>query len=415
MNNLLNVALLFGLSISTTYAQDKQWQMELVFKGEVSPEKFENEVPEFAKEFYEPFLKGKMAYRNVEILTDADYSSTVVNQKAHAILNRKLAKTYSYSVGDDIVTAEAYNPAYKIVSAKLGESEGPYVQLQDMGEIESIAGITCKKAKLLIKNHADSAVATVWYSEAVPTYYLTAFSFINDLPGGVLKLSLGENNDLGFETTKVTNVSSAADFELPKNAKVIDISGEGNTSEGEDVSLFEDTFPLDKSLKWTMVKDKDTNDEYYGIKNMAGEDVLPCSLFSLAYFNEQTAIVSDKDNYFWLLDKKGGKVNKEGFDWLTPANQKLAIFQKDGNFGLITQEGKVLLDKKENISKFLDNYLMFSENGKVGLLDENGKILLKATLLFLDADNAGNVLVREKEGEETKTLDLDTFLKTYVK
>ncbi len=415
MNNLLSVALLFGLSISTTYAQDKQWQMELVFKGEVSPEKFENEVPEFAKEFYEPFLKGKMAYRNVEILTDADYSSTVVNQKAHAILNRKLAKTYSYSVGDDVVTAEAYSPSYKIVSTKLGESEGPYVQLQDMGEIESIAVITCKKAKLFIKNNADSAVATVWYSEAVPTYYLTAFSFINDLPGGVLKLSLGENNDLGFETTKVINVSSVTDFALPKNAKVIDISGGGNTSEGEDVSLFEDTFPLDKSLKWTMVKDKDTNDEYYGIKNMAGEDVLPCSLFSLAYFNEQTAIVSDKDNYFWLLDKKGGKVNKEGFDWLTPANQKLAIFQKDGNFGLVTQEGKVLLDKKENISKFLDNYLMFSENGKVGLLDENGKILLKATLLFLDADNAGNVLVREKEGEETKTLDLDTFLKTYVK
>lgn len=415
MNNLLNVALLFGLSISTTYAQDKQWQMELVFKGEVSPEKFENEVPEFAKEFYEPFLKGKMAYRNVEILADADYSSTVVNQKAHAVLNRKLAKTYSYSVGDDVVTAEAYSPSYKIVSTKLGESEGPYVQLQDMGEIESIAGITCKKAKLFIKNHADSAVATVWYSEAVPTYYLTAFSFINDLPGGVLKLSLGENNDLGFETTKVINVSSVRDFALPKNAKVIDISGGGNTSEGEDVSLFEDTFPLEKSLKWTMIKDKDTNDEYYGIKSITGEDVLPCSLFSLAYFNEQTAIVSDKDNYFWLLDKKGGKVNKEGFDWLTPANQKLAIFQKDGNFGLITQEGKVLLDKKENISKFLDNYLMFSENGKVGLLDENGKILLKANLLFLDADNAGNVLVREKEGEETKTLDLEAFLKTYVK
>lgn len=415
MNNLLKVALLFGLSISTAYAQDKQWQMELVFKGEVSPEKFESEVPEFAKEFYEPFLKGKMAYRNVEVLTDADYSSTIVNQKAHAILNRKLAKTYSYSVGDDIVTAEAYSPSYKIVSAKLEQSEGPYVQLQDMGEIESIAGITCKKAKLLIKNQTDSAIATVWYSEAVPTYYLTAFSFINDLPGGVLKLSLGENNELGFETTKVVNVSSMRDFQLPKNVKVIDISGGGSNSEGEDVSLFEDTFPLDKSLRWTMVKDKDTNDEYYGIKNMAGEEILSCSLFSLAYFNEQTAIVSDKDNYFWLLDKKGEKVNKDGFDWLTPANQKLAIFQKDGNFGLITQEGKVLLDKKENISKFLDSYLMFSENGKVGLLDENGKILLKANLLFLDADNAGNVLVREKDGEETKTLALDTFLKTYVK
>jgi len=415
MNNLLKVALLFGLSISTAYAQDKQWQMELVFKGEVSPEKFESEVPEFAKEFYEPFLKGKMAYRNVEVLTDADYSSTIVNQKAHAILNRKLAKTYSYSVGDDVVTAEAYSPSYKIVSTKLEQSEGPYVQLQDMGEIESIAGITCKKAKLLIKNQTDSAIATVWYSEAVPTYYLTAFSFINDLPGGVLKLSLGENNELGFETTKVVNVSSMGDFQLPKNVKVIDISGGGSNSEGEDVSLFEDTFPLDKSLRWTMVKDKDTNDEYYGIKNMAGEEVLSCSLFSLAYFNEQTAIVSDKDNYFWLLDKKGEKVNKDGFDWLTPANQKLAIFQKDGNFGLVTQEGKVLLDKKENISKFLDSYLMFSENGKVGLLDENGKILLKANLLFLDADNAGNVLVREKDGEETKTLALDTFLKTYVK
>lgn len=415
MNNLLKVALLFGLSISTTYAQDKQWQMELVFKGEVSPEKFENDVPEFAKEFYEPFLKGKMAYRNVEVLADADYSSTIVNQKAHAVLNRKLAKTYSYSAGDDVVTAEAYHPSYKIVGVKPEESEGPYVQLQDMGEIESIAGITCKKAKLFFKNNADSAIATVWYSEAVPTYYLTAFPFINDLPGGVLKLSLGESNELGFETTKVANTSFVADFQLPKNAKVIDISGGDNDSQAENVGLFEDTFPLDKSLKWTMVKDKNTNDEYYGIKNTAGEEVLPCSLFSLTYFNEETAIVSDKDNYFWLLDRKGGKVNKEGFDWLTPANQKIAIFQKDGNFGLVTEEGKILLDKKENISKFLDNYLMFSENGKIGLLDEHGKIILKANLLFLDADHVGNVLVREKEGEETKKMDLNTFLNAYVK
>ncbi|WP_312330478.1 hypothetical protein [Sphingobacterium sp.] len=415
MNNLLKVALLFGLSISTTYAQDKQWQMELVFKGEMSPEKFENEVPEFAKEFYEPFLKGKMAYRNVEVLADADYSSTIVNRKAHAVLNRKLAKTYSYSSGDDVVTAESYHPSYKIVGVKPEESEGPYVQLQDMDEIESIAGITCKKAKLFFKNNADSAIATVWYSEAVPTYYLTAFPFINDLPGGVLKLSLGESNELGFETTKVANTSFVADFQLPKNAKVIDISGGDNDSQAEDVGLFEDTFPLDKSLKWTMVKDKNTNDEYYGIKNMAGEEVLPCSLFSLAYFSEQTAIVSDKDNYFWLLDKKGVKVNKEGFDWLTPANQKIAIFQKDGNFGLVTEEGKILLDKKENISKFLDNYLMFSENGKIGLLDEHGKIILKANLLFLDADHVGNVLIREKEGEETKKMDLNTFLNAYVK
>lgn len=415
MNNLLKVALLFGLSISTTYAQDKQWQMELVFKGEVSPEKFENDVPEFAKEFYEPFLKGKMAYRNVEVLADADYSSTIVNQKAHAVLNRKLAKTYSYSAGDDVVTAEAYHPSYKIVGVKPEESEGPYVQLQDMGEIESIAGITCKKAKLFFKNNADSAIATVWYSEAVPTYYLTAFPFINDLPGGVLKLSLGESNELGFETTKVANTSFVADFQLPKNAKVIDISGGDNDSQAENVGLFEDTFPLDKSLKWTMVKDKNTNDEYYGIKNTAGEEVLPCSLFSLTYFNEETAIVSDKDNYFWLLDRKGGKVNKEGFDWLTPANQKIAIFQKDGNFGLVTEEGKILLDKKENISKFLDNYLMFSENGKIGLLDEHGKIILKANLLFLDADHVGNVLFREKEGEETKKMDLNTFLNAYVK
>lgn len=415
MNNLLKVALLFGLSISTTYAQDKQWQMELVFKGEMSPEKFENEVPEFAKEFYEPFLKGKMAYRNVEVLADADYSSTVVNRKAHAVLNRKLAKTYSYSSGDDVVTAESYHPSYKIVGVKPEESEGPYVQLQDMDEIESIAGITCKKAKLFFKNNADSAIATVWYSEAVPTYYLTAFPFINDLPGGVLKLSLGESNELGFETTKVANTSFVADFQLPKNAKVIDISGGDNDSQAEDVGLFEDTFPLDKSLKWTMVKDKNTNDEYYGIKNMAGEEVFPCSLFSLAYFSEQTAIVSDKDNYFWLLDKKGVKVNKEGFDWLTPANQKIAIFQKDGNFGLVTEEGEILIDKKENISKFLDNYLMFSENGKNGLLDEHGKIILKANLLFLDADHVGNVLIREKEGEERKKMDLNTFLNAYVK
>ncbi|MDR2275240.1 MAG: hypothetical protein LBF27_30290 [Sphingobacterium sp.] len=415
MKNLFKVALLFGLSISVVHGQDKQWQMELVFKGEISPEKFENEIPEFAKEFYEPFLKGKMAYKNVEILADANYSSVVVNQKEHAILNRKLAKTYSFSAGDDIVTAESYHPSYKVVSNKLKESEGPYVWMQDLGEIENVAGVTCKKAKLFIKNQADSAEATVWYSEAVPTYYMTAFSFVNDLPGAVLKLSLGSNADLGFETTKLSNVPAAEGFKLPQDIKVVDISGSGHTEEGEDVSLFEDTFPLDRSLKWVMVKDKDTNDEYYGIKRTTGEEVLPCSLFSLAYFNDQVAIVSDKDNYFWLLDKKGNKVNKTGFDWLTPATERLAIFQKDGNFGLATQDGKILLDKKENISKFLNNYLLFSEDGKIGLLDENGKIVVQPKLLFLDVDSAGKVLVRDKEGEETRTLELDSFIKEYVK
>lgn len=415
MKNLFKVALLFGLSIPVVHGQDKQWQMEFVFKGEISPEKFENEIPEFAKEFYEPFLKGKTAYKNVEVLADANYSSAVVNQKEHAILNRKLAKTYSFSAGDDIVTAESYHPSYKIVSNRLKESEGPYVWMQDLGEIEDVAGVTCKKAKLFIKNQADSAEATVWYSEAVPTYYMTAFSFVNDLPGAVLKLSLGQNTDLGFETTKVSNVSTVEGFQLPQDVKVVDISGSSHTEEGEDVSLFEDTFPLDKSLKWVMVKDNDTNDEYYGIKSSTGQEVLPCALFSLAYFNDRIAIVSDKDNYFWLLDKKGNKVNKTGFDWLTPATERLAIFQKDGNFGLVTQEGKVLLDKKENISKFLNNYLMFSEDGKIGLLDENGKIVINPSLLFLDVDSAGKVLVRDKEGEETKTLELDTFIKEYVK
>lgn len=415
MKNLFKVALLFGLSIPVVYGQDKQWQMELVFKGEISPEKFENEIPEFAKEFYEPFLKGKTAYRNVEVLADANYSSAVVNQKEHAILNRKLAKTYSFSAGDDIVTAESYHPSYKVVSNKLKDAEGPYVWMQDLGEIEDIAGVTCKKAKLLIKNQTDSAEATVWYSEAVPTYYMTAFSFVNDLPGAVLKMSLGQNTDLGFETTKVSNVSGVKDFRLPQDIKVVDISGDGPSEGGDDVSLFEDTFPLDRSLKWVMVKDKETNDEYYGIKSTTGQEVLSCSLFSLAYFNDQTAIVSDKDNYFWLLDKKGNKINKTGFDWLTPATERLAIFQKDGSFGLVTQEGKVLLDKKENISKFLSNYLMFSEEGKIGLLDEHGKIIVEPNLLFLDVDSAGKVLVRDKEGEETKTLEFDVFIKEYVK
>lgn len=415
MNNLVSVILVFGLSTSLVYGQDKQWQMELVFKGEISPEKFESEIPEFAKEFYEPFLKGKTAYKNVEVLADAAHSSAVINQKEHAILNRKLGKTYSFSVGDDIVTAESYHPSYQVVSSKLKEPAGPYVLLQDMGEIEDVAGVTCKKAKLLIKNQADSAEATVWYSEAVPTYYLTAFSFVNDLPGAVLKLSLGQQKDLGFETTKIASVSGAKGFQLPQNAKVVDISG-GFPAEGtEDVSLFEDTFPLDKSLQWMVVKDKETNDEYYGIKDLSGKEVLPCALFSLAYFNEQVAIVSDKDNYFWLLDKQGNKINKAGFDWLTPANERLVIFQKDGAFGLVNSEGKVLLDKKENISKFLNDYLIFAEDGKVGLLDDSGKIIIPASLAFLDVDGQGKVLVKDKEEDETQTLELEDFIKAYVK
>jgi len=49
------------------------------------------------------------------------------------------------------------------------------------------------------------------------------------------------------------------------------------------------------------------------------------------------------------------------------------------------------------------------------LLDENGKVAIKANLSFLDVDSSGKVLVKENEGEETKTLELETFLREYMK
>lgn len=63
MKKLVHVVFLTILLSHSAIAQDKVWQMKVSFKGQIALEELEKSVPEFAVDFYEPFIKGELLLR----------------------------------------------------------------------------------------------------------------------------------------------------------------------------------------------------------------------------------------------------------------------------------------------------------------------------------------------------------------
>ncbi|MEN5085510.1 hypothetical protein ABE426_03455 [Sphingobacterium faecium] len=416
MKKLVHVVFLTILLSHSAIAQDKVWQMKVSFKGQIALEELEKSVPEFAVDFYEPFIKGGAAVKEVAIYASPSKIKSVDNLGHILIADRIQKQEYSFTKGDDLLSQDDLSIDYPLLKDPK-TVEDAYLTLENEAEKETINGISCIKAKLkVIDPNAGEVTLLVWYAPELPSYYLSSLPFLINIPGAVLKLNDQVHQELGFEVSDLKKLTDLKEFELPQDVKIVKLSAtEGSNL--EDASVFQDAFELKAPLKWFSQQNVAYGDEHlFGVKKNDGTVVQPATFYSIDVLNKKRAIVSDSSSLFWIIDEEAKKINQVGFEVLYPVNDENMVYAIDDQYGIINAAGVSIIGGLNNISNFVGSYLLFSENNKQGLLDFNGKVVLKPTLDFIDTDDQGNILVKDlKVSPEVQQYSLTDFQAKYLK
>ena len=416
MKKLVHVVFLTILLSHSAAAQDNLWQMKLSFKGQIAVEELEKSVPEFALDFYEPFLKGGTTAQEVTIFTSLSKIKSVDNLGHVLIADRTKKQEYSFTKGDDLLSQDVLSSDYPLLKNPTDPKDA-YLILENGSEKETINGVSCIKALLkVVDPYLGEVAMTIWYAPDLPSYYLSSLPFLINVPGAVLKLNDQVHNSLGFEVSALTKLSDLKEFELPHEVKIVKLS-ENEGSNLDDASVFQDAFELKAPLKWFSQQNAAYGDEHlFGVKKTDGTIVEPANFYSIDVLNKQRALVSDSSSLFWIIDDEAKKINHVGFEVLYAVNDENMVYAIEDRYGIINASGVSLIGGLSNISNFVGSYLLFSENNKQGLLDFNGKIVLKPTLDFIDTDEQGNILVKDlKISSEVQQYSLPDFQEKYLK
>ncbi|UIR57043.1 hypothetical protein LZQ00_04330 [Sphingobacterium sp. SRCM116780] len=417
MKKLIHIVFLTLVLSQSVVAQDKIWQIKLNFKGEVSQAELEKSVPAFAVDFYEPYVKGVASFKEVTVFISPSNIKSIYPQGHILITDRIKKQEFSYTNGDDMLSQETLSADLPLLTAQEQNDNG-YLVLENATEKEKIGNVDCIKAILKVVDPSAGEIAmTVWYAPDIPSYYLSNFPFLINLPGAVLKLDDQINPALGFEVAEVKEITDSKTFDLPPHVQIVNLSKSADSTHSEDISLFQDAFKLKAPLEWFSQKNETYGDEYlYGVKKADGSIVQPAIFYSIDVLNDERAIVSDSDNLFWIIDDEAKKINHVGFEILYGINDENMVYAIDDQYGIINASGVSIIGGLSNISNFVGEYLLFTQRGKQGLLDFNGKIVLQPTLESIDTDDQGNILVKDLEvSQETQQYSLEDFQVKYLK
>lgn len=416
MKKLVHVVFLTILLSHVAVAQDNLWQMKLSFKGQIALEELEKSVPGFAVDFYEPFLTGGTAIKDVAVYTSPSKIKSIDNLGHILIADRIKKQEYSFTKGDDLLSQDELSSDYPLLKDPK-DAQDAYLILENKSEKETISGVSCTKALLkVVYPHLGEVAMTVWYAPELPSYYLSSLPFLINVPGAVLKLSDQVHESLGFEVSDIKKINDLKEFELPHDVKIVKLS-ETEGSNLDDASVFQDAFELKAPLKWFSQKNAAYGDEHlFGVKKADGTIVQPANFYSIDVLNKERAIVSDSSSLFWIIDTEAKKINNVGFEVLYGINDENMVYAIEDHYGIINASGVSIIGGLKNISNFVGSYLLFSENNKQGLLDFSGKIVLKPTLDFIDTDDQGNILVKDlKISPEVMQYSLPDFQDKYLK
>ncbi len=120
---------------------------------------------------------------------------------------------------------------------------------------------------------------------------------------------------------------------------------------------------------------KISNDDYSGLINLDGKEILPCSYYiRLEYLSEGFALV-EKDYKFGFSNKEGiviPLIYEDGVRF----EEGLASVKKNGKWGFINKLGKVVISFQFSDSGFFENGLAVTQkNGKYITINKAGKVV----------------------------------------
>lgn len=143
----------------------------------------------------------------------------------------------------------------------------------------------------------------------------------------------------------------------------------------------------------------------YGYIDTSGKIIIPAEFLFADDFKDGKAFVRNKDRIDGFIDKNGRfafTLNMNNLSELVSYSCNRVIYKKlNGKYGLLNGAGRDIIN--DDIQALIDAdecKYTFKKNGKWGLMDKDGKVLLKP--IYQDMDRSGfiNSLIRVEYNNE---------------
>lgn len=135
-------------------------------------------------------------------------------------------------------------------------------------------------------------------------------------------------------------------------------------------------------------------DNKRGLVDRSGKVILEPKHTYVNWIDSMIHYGNDQDKYF-IYNLQSGEKYKHNFGYLTPQENGLSFYKKDGKYGLVDTQGKLLISAKfEKVHAYRNNRAVVQLNGKFGLIDEYGKIVQKISYENYTYDDDGNYVLK---------------------
>lgn len=262
------------------------------------------------------------------------------------------------------------------------KSEGPVVEVPESdlpinyqaGKTKTIAGYPCKFAQISFDNEEDPEQPIemdIWYTETLPSIYWGEFSFLSEIKGAVLSLSVSGN---GFQVVNIESTKiDKATFQIPENYTEINLDEDPDEEASEENYLGLGTEVAEDRLTYT-----NESGTYMGLKNSQGEEITGTNFTFIDYFHHDQAVAIDKNNKFGTIDLQGKTRIPFQYDYLGQDQASGQLMYGLGDkMGMMDPNGKVLIKAEyDQISFFSQGLATAFKGEKCGIINMQNKVIV---------------------------------------
>lgn len=136
-----------------------------------------------------------------------------------------------------------------------------------------------------------------------------------------------------------------------------------------------------------------TSNGKLGLLDPSGKVILEPSYTYLVWY-DSLIHCGNENNEFFIFDYKSGATYKHNFGKLMPQVNGLSIYVNEKKYGLVSSKGKLLISAQfDKVHGYRNKRALVEKNGKFGLIDENGKIVNAVIYTDFKYDKEGNYVL----------------------
>ena len=153
-------------------------------------------------------------------------------------------------------------------------------------------------------------------------------------------------------------------------------------------------------------------DKKYGLVSYAGTTILDNKYEKIdAIYGENHFVIEEKDKQI-VIDSKGEKILKDGYDSITQINPDGIVFIKDKKYGFMNYDKKVLIKPNyQELKEIYEGILKAKQDDKYGIIDINGKEKFAFKYKDLYYEESAGFYVTEDEKYNSQIIDSDFKVK----